>query len=631
MNKQLFGLVLVAALFLGETALVGQPFSQPSSSTNTMLGSLPAPVRQAISLADLRRKVVRHNESIQSRVLDYAAQRRRHAAEYGVFEPELTGSAGHEVNNRKNTAEQQVSLLTPSFHETNNIYSSGLETLVPSGARFRLGYNLRDLDNNLQPLRAATNGEYQSFFGISASQPLLKNFGTAATLAGIRLAAVSNKMVFQEYRRGMMSVVSAAEASYWNLYLAQEQVRFFQESVKTAGAILKDNRTRFEAGKGAELEILEAEAGLALRQAKLQEAEQKVLETGNRLVSLYAEEAPAEGALIHASDLPRIRPKMPDIYSLQQTAFNLNPDYLIAEERVQQELVRLGYARNQRLPELDLKGSYGMNGLGRTPADSWGEIERQDEPSWFVGAEFRLPLTGGIRGRNFLVAARLQLQSSELALHGLEIELANGMNSAWHKIQSTKGNLDRYETSVRYNRNLLDSALTRLEAGKLESRKVFEVEADYFQAKFAVVESLVRHEFAWMELEMLQGVLLQNRQLEITQGELQLAARSFGSSRHVGDAAFQQGLTAKDAVHERAVVPESSDATPEERAMRQAVRDKSRELEIGSEGRNGRVGPGPSAAARGKFDEKIVAPPSAPTVDYDQLRQKAREKDADVH
>lgn len=485
-----------------------------------------------LTLSGLVRRVLERNETIQNKVLDFEAQRRRSRGEWGVFEPELTGSVGHEVNNRKNTAEQQTSLLTPSFHETNNVYESGLDALIPTGARLHLGYNLRDLHNNLQPLRGVTNSEYQSFFGVSVSQPLLKNFGTAATMAAIRLSAISNNLAFQEYRRGLMAVVSAAEGTYWNLFLAQEQVRFFEESVKTAETILKDNRTRLEAGKGSELEVMESEAGRGLRRAKLGEARQKVLEAANRVVSLYAEEVSPGCGMVRAADTPALRQELPNYRRLREVAFDLNPDYLAAAARIQQSMVRLGYARNQRLPQLDLKGSYGLNGLGRIPGDAWTDIEHQDEPSWYVGVELRIPLSGGIRSRHELAAARLDLDSARLSLRGLHTEIVNGMDTAWHKLQSTQASVSNYQTSVQYNRSLLDSALARLEAGKLESRKVFEIEADLFESRLSVAESLVRYQLAALELEMIQGALLQRRHLEITQAELQAATQGLLRNRY---------------------------------------------------------------------------------------------------
>ncbi len=582
----------------------------------------PLPV-QGLSLKAVLQRVLQRNESLQSRMLEFEAHRRRYRAEYGAYEPELYGSVGREVNNRKNTAEQQVSLLTPQFHESNYVYEAGIETLIPSGARLRLGYNLHDLQNNLQPLRNATNGEYQSFFGISGVQPLLKNIGAAATLASIRLAAISNKIAFQEYRRGMMTVVSATEASYWNLFLAQEQVRFFEESVKSAETILKDNRTRLEAGKGAEIEVLEAEAGLALRRVKLEEARQKELETANRVTSLFAEEVPKGGSRLRATDTPHLTAQPPDFDQLQEVAFSLNPDYLIAEEKIQQDRVKLGYARNQRLPELNLKGSYGMNGLGRNPGLSWDDIANEVMPSWFVGAEFRIPLAGGLKTKNDVIASRLQLHSSELALRGLETELANSMNSSWHKIGSTRDSVRSYQTSVKYNQALFDSALTRLEAGKMDSRKVLEIEADLLQAKFSEVESMVRFEFANMELEMIQGSLLQNRGLELSQRELQLATAQLSSSRTIGDPAYQSAMNAKAALLRQAPGVDNASDPTRQGLMRRAAEDRVRQLQIHEEVKKGFETPTANEEVWRGFAEPATAP--GPTVDYDTLRQKARE------
>jgi outer membrane protein TolC len=493
----------------------------------------PSPAAPAhLTLSGLVRRVLERNETIQGRILDSKASWRRSRGEWGVFEPELTGSVGREANNRENTAEQETSLLTPTFHETNNVYEGGLDVLIPSGARLRLGYNLRDLKNNLQPLRGVTNSEYQSFLGVSVSQPLLRNFGTGATMAGIRLSAISNNIVFQEYRRELMAVVSATEGIYWNLFLAQEQARFFEESMKTAETILKDNRTRLEAGKGSELEVLESEAGLGLRRAKLGEARQKLLEAANRVVSLYAEDVKPGGGMVRAADTPALRQELPDYSLLREAAFQLNPDFLAAKAKIEQSLVRLGYARNQRLPQLDLKSSYGLNGLGQSPADSWTDIEHQNEPSWFIGLELRIPLGGGIRSRHELAAARLELDSARMSLLGLHTEIVNGMNTAWHKLQSTQESVSNYQASVRYNRSLLDSALARFEAGKLESRKVLEIEAELFESRLSVAESLVRYQLAALELEVIQGALLQRRNLDITQAELQAATKGLLRNRY---------------------------------------------------------------------------------------------------
>jgi outer membrane protein TolC len=581
----------------------------------------PAPAAEPkveLRLSDLRLWVLQRNETLQERLLNFESQRRRARGEYGLFEPQIYGSYTHEINNRKNTAEQATTLLgAPTFTETNNNYESGIESFVPSGAQVKLGYTLRDLQNSLQPARSVTNGEYQTFFGLTVVQPLLKNFGTAATLAGLRMAAISNKMAFQAYRRDLMSVLSGAEATYWNLYLAQEQVHFFQESVKTAETILRDNRTRLQAGKGSELEVLEAEAGLGLRRAKLGEAQQKVVEVINRVITLIAAEAPPGDLAVHAADVPELTGQIPDYSTLRREVFDSNPDYLIAVERVQEGLVKLGYARNQRLPEVDIKGSYGLNGLGDNPGASWNDIEHQTEPSWYIGAEFHIPLAGGVKTRNELIATRLDLQSSETSLRGLETELLNAINTAWRKMQSTRGSVGNYQTAVQYNQSVLEAALTRLDAGKIESRKVLEIEADLLEARVSLVEALVHYELACLELELTQGVFLQRRHLELTQHELALATQHIGQSRNIRDASYQEGLNEFQRLRQESQAPPDAAQSSRQRALSQQMIDWQKQTGMKNEVQSGfidrpELAPRSTNPALDPNDTRFAKPPPAP-------------------
>ncbi len=93
-------------------------------------------------------------------------------------------SAEQERNKRENTIEQTISQGTSLFNEENKLFFAGVEGSVPTGARYRIGYSDRDITNNLRlrptdPFRS----EYQSFLGVTVTQPLLKDFGFPATAA----------------------------------------------------------------------------------------------------------------------------------------------------------------------------------------------------------------------------------------------------------------------------------------------------------------------------------------------------------------------------------------------------------------------------------------------------------------
>lgn len=574
------------------------PPTRAAAAPPASAGALPPALSQAtnaLTLRDFLRLVIERNESLQSRILEYEITQKRLKAEEGIFEPELTLGYDRVENERENTAEQRRSSGVLVFKEKNNVYNSGIEALVPSGARVRLGYQLRDLRNNLQdpPVGTiVTNGtgrEYSTFAGISLTQPLLKNGWYPATMANIRLAALASDVAFQEYRRQMMLIISTAEASYWNLYLTQEQVRFFEESVRLASTLVADNRTRFDAGMAAELEVLEAEAGLALRQSKLAEARQKYLETAAQLLTLVALATPGSPRLVRALDAPGLSVQIPEFLESGQAALDLNPDYQAQFRKVRQEEIRLAYARNQRLPQLDLKASYGLNGLGSNPGQSWDDIERADYPSFAAGAELRIPLAGGRKTKRELEAARLRKQQSLSMLKEVETQVLNAVDTAIRKVANSVESARNYENVVSFSQNLLTNELARLETGKTTSRRVLEVEASLFEARNSVVEARVLYERARIELELVQGTLLRSRNLDLPQNELE--ERTTVLLRHLGVTPQHLSILTgdlRDAYHNsqpdpRGTVPSPgapSSPTPEEyeRALR-LLRDKLREQE----------------------------------------------------
>lgn len=480
-----------------------------------------------LTLEDYLKRVVERNESIQNRILEVEFNRRRLAAEYGTFEPEAFASAKREAVKRQNTVQEQSSLSgLPVFNERNNIYDGGLEALVPSGARVRLGYTLRELKNNLPistiPYVPQTNAQYQTFVGLSVTQPLLKNAWYPANLAALRVAALSSDLAYQEYRRQMMVVLATAIASYWELYLAQEQLRFFRESVGTAEKILNDNRARLQAGRGSELEVLQAEAGLALRRSKLGEAEQKLYEAANKVLSLCSMTVVETNRLVHAVDAPQVGDQEFTYFDAWRSALDVNPDYASQRLKLTQEMVRLAYARNQALPELNLKGSYGLNGLGQTPGDSWDAVTRGGYPSWSIGVELRVPLAGGIRARNELRAAHLRYREAVVGLREVETQIANSVDTALHKIRSARETAHSYRSVLDFNQNLLDSALAQLEVGRIESRKILDIEADVLESRNSATEARVHYQRAVLELEMIEGSLLKEHHFDLSQRELQL-------------------------------------------------------------------------------------------------------------
>ena len=487
------------------------------------------PSPDELSLADFMQRVVEHNEAIQARVLAFHASRSQRKAEAGSFEPSWFSTGEYVDRKRPNTIEVERSLRSGgSFLERNENYSTGLEVLSPLGTRVRVGASGRQLINNVQrTVLIDVDAEYESQVGVTLEQPLLKGAGKASTLAALRLAARSSEVAYQDYRRQFMQVIAEAEVSYWQLYYAQQELRLAGESVALAQTLANDMRAALTAGRGSRLDVLEAEAGLAVRNARQSLARQKRTEAINRIAALSGAAAGLDARGYTALDQPQLRPVDLGSGDAVAVARMMSADVLRSQSQVAQEKIRLGYASNQRLPQVDLKGSVGAQGLGYNWRTSWRDVDRRDFPTWTVALEVRVPLFGGVRGRNELLAAKQRLNQAERTRSDIDTQVRMGVDTAQQRLQETFNAAQTFTAVVEFRTNLLDARLRGRDVGRLDSRAVLEAEQDLFASRLDQLQSQIEFQRALLDLELVSGTMLQNRGLEVDFATLEAQTASW--------------------------------------------------------------------------------------------------------
>jgi outer membrane protein TolC len=203
-----------------------------------------------------------------------------------------------------------------------------------------------------------------------------------------------------------------------------------------------------------------------------------------------------------------------------QMAFQDNPDYRIRLRQAEQEQVRVRYTRNQRLPQLDAKASYGFNALGTNVSGAWDNIERAEYPAWSVGVEMRVPLGGGAKEKNEYLAAKLNHQKSLIAIQEAETQILNAIDAARYRVRASFENIASQQSVVQYNEKLLNTQLDKLSVGSIDSRTVLETEEKLFDARMAFVEILVVYRKSLLDLDLIRGSYLKMRNLEISPYQL---------------------------------------------------------------------------------------------------------------
>lgn len=472
------------------------------------------------SLEGYLESVLAYNEQLEVQIMDYEISRQAVDGARGVFEPEFVLRTQYDDTLRPNNAEEVRDLGGLSFYKQRSmLYSAAVEALTPSGARTRMGLDIRHLNNNLQPFTGVDH-EWSSFVGLSIVQPLLRGAGKNVTLAAVRVAALESDQAYQEFRRQMMVILVGAEVSYWNLYYAQEQLRFYEESLNTVKTLAADVEGRFSVGKASELEVLNAKVAVSGREAQLAVAKQSLTETVNMALGFLGNEAVGLRAV---APNPSSATETDAVVCFEK-AQRFNPEYLGRQRQIAIETLRLGVAQNQGRASLDFLGSFGVTGLSENFADAMSDIGQAQSPTWSVGLELRVPLGGGKKGKSDIQTATLRRKQAIRQLSVLRTQMRGAVENALFKVRSAQSNAISFAKTTGLNQKLLDTELERLKAGKSSADKVLEAEQALFEARNAELENLVTVQRSLLELDVVMGTVLEKRGIEWTRE--QLAART---------------------------------------------------------------------------------------------------------
>ena len=470
-----------------------------------------------LSLTKFIDLVVERNQQVESRDADLTIKIEGITAASSIYEPALVGGYSYLYNNEQNTDAERASRLgKETYEQKSGSYKLGVEGLVTTGGKYSVGLALNETKDDL----LNTEEQYRQLAYVNLTQPLLKNAGIETTDTPIRIAEGDAGLAFQSYRQELLNIVGRATVVYWDLFMAQQKVAMRAESVQMANQLLEDNRARYRTGKMAEIEVLEAESGVALRMALELDAQKEYVIAMNDAFSMFAAHAVAYDADIAANE-PLILEN--GAYNYQDSvskAFELRPEYLASHMRLSQENIRLAYAENQRWPELDLKASYGLNGLDSDRSGAWDNMADDDYYSWSVGFEFRVPLFGDRKSTSELAQVKQRKRKALLEMKTIEVALANAVNTTIRNIKSATEQAEYLARVADYNSRLLEIEQVRLKAGKSNSRLLLEKEEDSRAAKEAALEALVSQKKAILELEMAEGSLLSRYYKDVMGGSL---------------------------------------------------------------------------------------------------------------
>lgn len=468
----------------------------------------------ALSLSDYLRLVAVRNDRIAYQKMEWAIARSGLESATGMREAALVATYTHTDSETPNTTEEEFRRsFAATFDEKNDDYSIGVEKTMATGARVNVSYNLRSLDNNIQP--APIRGEEnKGYLGISVTQPMMRGGGGRSVVeAPLLVAEKEESIALQTFRQAMMQEIANAASVYWDAFLAEKKLGLRQRSVEIAETVVEDERERGRFGRSAETAVLDVESALAQRRVQYLSARQELRAARNEMHRLIASQ-PDAGLLPEVLDEELTEAVVPERDILLASAFEYRPEYRAGLLRAEAEKVKVRFARNNRLPQLDLVASYGLNSLASSVGNSVEELWNDTQDTLVVGIEFRMPLGGNRQASGELSAAQLRQRQALLEIKAAEISIHNSVDTARNNMLSAISQVEELDMVRETNERLLAVEMARFEAGQSNSRELLDIEERLNRAMELDLESKVNLQKARVGLGLSDGTLLRMYALE---------------------------------------------------------------------------------------------------------------------
>jgi outer membrane protein len=499
MRRSLFVLPVLISLAV---VCQGQPSSSPEPA--------PAPVIVPATLQDLLLQALESNLEIQARRIEPLAFEDRVQGAWGAFDPMLSVGALYEeseraLNQRDFLGTGQVSRL---YQEENWRYQASVGGRLPTGTMYEFLVDHARLDNTYNRQVLSLFGpEFQSNAVFRLTQPLLRDFGLKINLAEVRLARNARDVSRHEFQAAILRVIGQTMSAYFEAVFAQENIRVKEQAIALAENLLRENRRRADEGKMASIDVIQAQARVAEAREERILAQNLLAQRQNTLKELTKAEFDFNApALVFASENVQLPIPSLDRDSILGTVFARNPSYLAAIEAAKAEDLRLAYAANQRWPRVDLKATFGFNGLGRGTANSFNDFTERKQPDWSVGVAVSIPAFNRVARSRFAEAKKRQVQAA-LNVKRAEVTILSAVDTAMRDIEAARQRVELVKDSIILARSALDAEVKRLESGLTTSYNVLTLQKELSQVRSRELATIVDLNKAITTLLLIEGTL----------------------------------------------------------------------------------------------------------------------------
>jgi len=461
----------------------------------TMAFAAPAVCEEAIpqniSFDDALSLSLKNNKSLAVQMFDPKISLTKETIEKAAFDPAISAEAG---GSRNKSASGSI--------DNRSSESVELSQKLRGGGEVTIGLSSDD----------ASPGN-SARIGVSLSAPLLQGAGSDVNLAGVRQAALNTESSRLELRAFVESLVEQVSNAYWDMALAQREIKIYEDSLALAEQQLAETETMVDLGSLAEIEIVAARAETALREQALVNARSRLETLRVKMLRLMNADPASETGLFASDELVSPTDAAPDISMVADNAIKNRPDLLRARLAVERGDIEVVKTKNGLLPYLSFFVTLGGTGYSDSFGDAFGGM-LSDAYDARAGISYSATL-GRAADKARFAAAELSLEQTRASLENMELLAREEAVNARLEVERARGQLAASEAALELQKEKLRAETEKFRIGKSTAIALQQAQRDHLRAEVDSVSAAADLLKARVSLLRAQGVLLQNMNIAI--------------------------------------------------------------------------------------------------------------------
>ncbi|HWA25412.1 MAG TPA: TolC family protein [Lacunisphaera sp.] len=362
------------------------------------------------------------------------------------------------------------------------------------------------------PAFSTLNPAYDADLTLSVRQSLLRGFGTEVNRAGIVRAEIGLLRANLDFKAQVMDVIQDTENAYYNLAYAREQLAVRNFSLLLANKLFDEAKTRRDTGVATDLDVLQAEVGVANARRGVILAEQTVKDRQEGLLALIGQfELDAPLGMVRFTEMTEATPMFASSY---QMARQSQPDYLSSQAAIDQFKIDLKLVEDSAKPDLSVGAAIGMSGTNGSGSDALGDAFDRQNHSWQVDFSFNYPWgrkADKARVRQSLASLNREQTRLRLIEQTIELQVRSAVRAVETNVESVK--IATLASGLSQKQYELEKE--KFAAGLSTSRRVLEAQDDLEAARINELQAKVTLHTAVAALHRIEGSSLQRYAVQL--------------------------------------------------------------------------------------------------------------------